>query len=83
MVLHRLTAVVVDAYPYRFGSITLYTDSLCSVGAMQKSNSLLRPFFANRVMEIHRIREQLVSFTDELTPISHIPGEDNPADLGT
>ena len=83
VVLHRLVTVVVDALPYRLQSISVYTDSFCSIGALRKSTSVLRPFFANRVMEIGRLREQLTGFTDDLPPVSHIPGEQNPADLGT
>ena len=83
VVLHRLISTIVDAYPYRFESISTFTDSLCSVGAMQKSCSALCPYFANRVLEILRICEQLEQFTNDLAPISHIAGSQNPADLGT
>ena len=83
VVLHRLVLTVVEAYPYQFRSIDVFTDSMCSMGALQKSSAALRPFFGNRAAEIHRIREQLESRTEYLAPISHVPGEDNPADLGT
>ena len=83
VVLHRITATAIDAFPCRFASVSTYSDSLCSLGALHKSTSALRPYFANRVMEILRIREQLREFTDDLDPVSHIRGEDNPADLGT
>ena len=83
VVLHRLVLAVVEAFPYRFRSVSTYTDSLCSLGAIHKPSSSLKPFFGNRVLEILRIREQLLDLTDELAPISHIPGESNPADLGT
>ena len=83
VVLHRLVLAVTEAYPYKFRSIDVFTDSLCSMGALEKSSTTLRPFFGNRVAEIRRIREQLEALTDCLAPISHVPGEDNPADLGT
>ena len=83
VVLHRLMLTVVEAFPYRFSTISAYTDSLCSLGAIYKSTAALRPYFGNRVMEIKRVREQLAEYTDELVPISHVPGEKNPADLGT
>ena len=83
VILHRLIATVVDAFPGRFQSISTFTDSLCSIGALNKSTSSLRPFFANRVLEVLRIREGLSEYTDELPPVCHIPGELNPADLGT
>ena len=74
---------VVQAYPLRFSSIHLYTDSLCTVGALKKHPSSMKPFFGNRVAEVARIREQIATFTDDLRPVSHIPGESNPADVGT
>ena len=82
VVLHRLIATVIDAFPYRFQSVSTFTDSLCSIGALNKPCSSLRPFFANRVLEVLRIREQLANFTDDLSPLSHVPGEINPADIG-
>ena len=56
---------------------------MCSVGALHKPPSALRPYFGNRALEIARIREQLRQVTDELAPVCHIPGELNPADIGT
>ena len=83
VVLHRLVATVLEAFPFRFESVSTYTDSLCSLGAMSKTSTSLRPYFANRVLEILRIREQIALLTTNLAPISHIPGDCNPADLGT
>ena len=56
---------------------------MCSLGALQKSTATLRPFFGNRVMEIGRIRDQIREMVLELPPVSHVPGDTNPADLGT
>ena len=83
VMLHRLVSVIVDAFPFQFDSIATYSDSLCSIGAMYKSTSSLRPYFANRVLEVLRLRELLQEKTRDLAPISHIPGDLNPADLGT
>ena len=83
VVLHRLVQTVVEAFPYRFASISTYTDLLCSLGALHKPSSAMRPYFGNRVLEVLRIRQQLKEFTDDLAPVAHIPGQDNPADLGT
>ena len=83
VMLHRMILAVVEAFPYRARSISTYTDSLCSVGAIGKPGSSLRPFFRNRVLEIIRTRQQLQEFTEDLAPVSHIPGEENPADVGT
>ena len=83
VILHRLIAVIVETFPFQFESINAFSDSLCSIGAMCKPSSALRPYFANRVLEVLRIREQLQQTTCDLAPISHIPGCDNPADIGT
>ena len=83
VVLHRLVLAVLEALPFRCLSVSTYTDSLCSLGAMHKPSSSLKPFFGNRVLEVLRIREQLGEMTDELAPVSHVPGDLNPADLGT
>ena len=56
---------------------------MCSLGALHKPCSLLKPYFGNRALEVSRLRELLKTFTDDLAPVAHIPGEDNPADLGT
>ena len=81
VMLHRLIATV-EAFPFQFASVSANSDSLCSIGAMYKSSSSMRPYFANRVLEVLRLREQIQEKTDDLAPISHIPGEQNPADLG-
>ena len=83
VVLHRLLLTVVQAFPYQFLTVSAYTDSMCSLGALQKSTAALRPFFGNRVMEIARLREQMCEMVVELPPVSHVSGEQNPADLGT
>ena len=74
LVLHRLIATVTEAYPFRPKSISVYTDSLCSIGALQKLTASLKPYFANRVMEIIRIRATLITSTDDLAPVSHVLG---------
>ena len=83
VIVHRLLRTVVEAFPFRPQSVSAYTDSLCSMGAVYKSSPSMRPFFGNRVAEILRIREQLAEVTDHLDPISHITGDENPADVGT
>ena len=82
-ILTRMLLVVAEAYPARFQSISTYTDSMCSLGALCKTMSALRPYFSHRVSEIHQIREQLSMLTDELAPVHHIQGTLNPADQGT
>ena len=83
VILHRLLLTVIQAFPFKFQTVTAYTDSMCSLGALQKSSAALRPFFGNRTMEIGRIRDQIREMVVELPPVCHVPDEMNPADLGT
>ena len=83
MVLHRMLLTVIQAFPYKFATASAYTDSMCSLGALEKSTAALRPFFGNRVMEITRLREQIQEMVVSLPPVGHVPGDQNPADLGT
>ena len=82
-ILTRLLVVAVEAFPARFQSISSYTDSMCSIGALSKTSTALKPYFGNRVSEIQHLRVQLAEYTDDLAPVHHIPGSRNPADVGT
>ena len=82
-IMTRLLLVAAEAYPMRFKSISSFTDSMCSIGALGKRSTALKPFFGNRVSEVQQIRAQLAEMTDRLDPVHHIPGEGNPADIGT
>ena len=75
--------VAVEAFPARFLSISSYTDSMCSIGALSKTSTAMKPYFGNRVSEIQHLRAQLAEYTDDLAPVHHIPGSCNPADVGT
>ena len=83
VILTRLLLVAAEAFPERFQSISSFTDSMCSIGALAKMSTSLKPYFGNRVSEIQQLREQLKTLTDVLPPVHHIPGEGNPADVGT
>ena len=83
VILTRLTLVAAEEFPTRFESISSFTDSMCSIGALMKTSTALKPFFGNRVSEIQRLRLDLSEMTDNLAPVHHIPGELNPADIGT
>ena len=83
VVMHRMLLVIAEAFPMQFQSISSYTDSMCSIGALAKSSGTLKPFFSNRVSEILHLREQLAGLTDLLAPVHHVAGDLNPADLGT
>ena len=82
-ILTRLMVVAAEAFPTRFLSISSYTDSMCSIGALSKMSTALKPYFGNRVSEIQHLRAQLAELTDDLAPVHHVPGSSNPADLGT
>ena len=62
-------------------SVTL-SDSECSISALDKSSSALKPYFHNRVMEI---RENMKSLSDicVVEEVFHVAGDLNVADLGT
>ena len=83
VMLHRIILVVVEAFPTRFESISMFTDSMCSVGALAKSLTLLKSYFGNRVSEILQLRKQISEMTDDLALVHHIPGEMNHANMGT
>ena len=83
VILHHLALVVSEAFPAYFASISMFTDSMCSLGALQKEGGVLRLFFGNRVSEIKQLWERLLEFTGDLAPVWHVPGLMNPADLGT
>ena len=82
-IMTRLLVVAAEAFPARFVSISSYTDSMCSLGALSRTSSALKPYFGNRVSEIQHLRTQLFDLTDDLAPVHHVPGSLNPADVGT
>ena len=83
VVLHHLILIVAEAFPVRFDSILTFTDSTSSIGAIRKSASVLKPFFANRASDILQLRQQLGELTDNLVPVQHMAGNLNPANLVT
>ena len=83
VILHRLLKVVVEAFPSRLKSISTFSDSLCSLGALVKTSGSMKPYFGNRVAEIHQLRDQIQEYTEDLQPVRHIRGPLNPADAGT
>ena len=82
-ILTRLQLVAAEAFPVRFQSISSFTDSMCTLGALEKMSTTLKPYFGNRVSEILHLRTQLETLTDLLPPVHHVPGVGNPADIGT
>ena len=63
------------------GSVTL-SDSECSISALDKSSSALKPYFHNRVSEIKENTRALAEIC-EVEDVHHIPREFNVADMAT
>ena len=63
-------------------SAVVLTDSECVISALEKSTSALKPYFLNRISEIHDNLSELsqICSTEE---VHHIAGELNIADLAT
>ena len=66
VILHCLLLVVAETFPYPLMSISAFTDSLCSLGALNKAGNTMKPYFSNRVSEIGRVRDQLRALTEVL-----------------
>ena len=63
-------------------AVTMLSDSECSISAVDKSTSILKPFFHNRVSEIQENILEMRSFC-QVEDIHHVKGNFNPADLAT
>ena len=63
-------------------SSTSLADSECSISALDKSSSALKPYFHNRVMEI---RENMKALSEicEVEEVLHVAGDLNVADIAT
>ena len=68
-----------DLYPV--GSVML-SDSECSISAIDKTSSALKPYFHNRVSEIRENRKA-ISEICEVEEVFHVPGSLNVADIAT
>ena len=63
-------------------SVVMISDSECSISAIEKSTSSLKPFFHNRVSEILENMSIMRKYCP-VEDIQHVAGDMNPADLGT
>ena len=62
--------------------VTMLSDSRCSISAVEKSTSALKPFFHNRVGEILDNIAAMRKYCP-VEDIHHVSGDLNPADLAT
>ena len=83
VVAHRLALLVAAAANYKPANLNILTDSECSIALSRKTGGLLRPFSANRVGEIEDLRKEIQHEVGVLEPLAAVPGDQNPADLGT
>ena len=85
VLLSRMTSAVLEGLVDIPHTITLAGDSTCTIAATSCVDNTLAPYFSNRVGEI--LDDHIVKWNDEfkisVEPIQYIPGEENPADLGT
>ena len=79
----RLSTLAVTMVNFRLASLSVLTDSQCTVAMTEKTGSMLKPYAANRVGEIEELSRDIRKHVTILHPIAAITGEDNPADLGT
>ena len=63
-------------------SAVLLADSECSISALDKSTSAMKPYFHNRVSEIRENLEELRNIC-EVEEVYHVAGSLNVADIGT
>ena len=49
----------------------------------RKTGAILRPYSANRAGEIDELTKELRNHVDLLHPLATVPGDQNPADMGT
>ena len=82
----RLALTVVKALQteasMRPEGVILLSDSRCSISALEKSTSALKPFFHNRVGEIIDNMTAMRKFC-HVENFHHVSGDQNPADLAT
>ena len=83
VVAYRLALLVVTSANFRADSLSILTDSECSIALTRKTGGVLRPFSANRVGEIEDLAKELRVRVGVLEPLAAVPGGENPADLGT
>jgi hypothetical protein len=83
VILLQLMRIVIQGLGFRPLWVQAFSDSTCTIAALKKSGAQLKPFFANRVAEANGLLAELSKMTEYLGAVGHVPGHDNPADIGT
>ena len=75
--------MLVPGMPELPKKILIAGDSECTIALVETKETILKPFFANRVYEILEHFRGYRSKGVEAEPLHHVPGEENPANLAT
>ena len=81
--LSRLALLVARVCGFTPVEIVMALDSECSVSALTRYKGLLKPYFAHRAAEVNEAVKELQNLCPSVNPMVAIPGEENPADIGT
>ena len=85
LLLTRVTSAVLEGMVDMPHTITLAGDSTCTIAATCCVDNTLAAYFSNRVMEVHddHINRWKSELKIPVDLIQFIPGDQNPADIGT
>ena len=85
VLLSRVTSAVLEGMVDMPHTITLVGDSTCTIAATCCIDNTLAAYFSNRVMEVQddHIEKWKDNLKIRVDPIQFIPGDQNPADIGT
>ena len=82
MLCHLLTAILPGLVDQP-AEIVPRGDSECTIATVECEDTVLQPFFANRVSEIEEHMWGYEKASIKVAPLMHTPGTENIADLGT
>ena len=81
--LARLMLLVARNSGFKPVEAVMALDSECSVALLQRRDVILRPYFAHRSAEVSDVMVKLQQLIQKVRPMVGVPGDENPADLGT
>ena len=81
--LSRLALLVARVCGFKLVKIVIALDSECSVSALTRYKGLIKPYFAHGAGEVNEAVTELQNICPSVDPMVAIPGEENPADIGT